>query len=723
MTRSPSFLLVTLLFIVFPCTSARSSIVKGENGWVVSTDKSSLVIRVEGTAAYPVYYGSSDAIPATWRQNRSTGYGYRILEEVPVRGMFADKLPIVEAVFPDGVRDMELELTGGEVITVRDRETLKLSFRDKYYPVEIVSFIRVLSEYDIMEKWIEVRNTSPQRKWNLRLDNLLSASVMLQPGNYYLTHHSGKWGGEFFMRSTELTTGVKTLMSRDFSSFSNTPWFCVKNEESPKADEGETWFGQVEYSGNWRLDFAQTPGGFLQIVGGINFWDTRMELLPGESFTTPRLCVGYCNDGEEGAMHRMHSYIREQVQRHPGTIRPVLYNSWYATEFNISESQQVELAEVAASLGVELFVIDDGWFKGRKKDNAGLGDWVVDEDKFPSGLTPLISRVHELGMKFGIWVEPEMVNPDSDLYRNHPEWVLHFPNRSRTEQRNQLMLNLARKDVCDYLLESLTSLLTSNPIDFIKWDRNRGVTQPGWPGSGQAEAVRIKYMENLYGLLDTLSERFPDLIIENCSSGGGRPGMDMVRRTDQTWTSDNTDPFDRLFIQYGYLGAWPASSMVCWTNVEDNHSLSPGLEFIFDVAMQGVLGIGQDITRWGEKERSLARDKIAWYKEYRDVIQFGTVYRLLSPYNGRREALQYVSPSKDRAVLFCYDIAGLHSMQPGDPSVYSQVRLKGLDPDAEYEVTGNGIRSGKALMEGGLAWPVKGVIKSGVLTIRRGNHE
>ena len=626
-------------------------------------------------------------------------------------------------VFPDGVRDIELSLTGEDVIQVGGMETLRLTFRDKYYPLEICSYIRVLPEYDIMERWLEIRNASTKKKWNLHLDNAMSASILLQPGNYYLTQHAGKWGGEFFLRSSELTPGIKTLSSRDFSSFENTPWFCVHNEASSKPDEGDVWFGQVEYSGNWRIDFAQTPGGYLQIAGGINFWDTSLELLPGETFTTPRMVAGFCREGEEGAMHRFHSYVRDNVQRHPGMPRPVLYNSWYATEFNISESQQIRLADVAAGIGVELFVIDDGWFKGRKTDNAGLGDWVVDKEKFPNGLTPLISHVHGLGMKFGIWVEPEMVNPDSDLYRKHPDWVLYFPNRSRTESRNQLMLNLARKDVCDYLLESLTSLLSGNAIDFVKWDRNRGVTQPGWPGTDYPESVRIRYMENLYKLIDTLEDRFPDVIFENCSSGGGRPGLDMIRRSEQTWTSDNTDPLDRLFIQYGYLSAWPASSMVCWTDKCDSHSISPTLDFVFDVAMQGVLGIGQDITKWGDQEISLARTKIAWYKEYREVIQNGVVYRLLSPYNGRREAVQYVSRSGGRSVLFCYNLAAFHEMQSGEPAAYSTIRLKGLDPDAAYEVSGLGTFTGKSLMDRGLDWPVKGTYSSMAITINKTDNQ
>ncbi|MGM9738204.1 MAG: alpha-galactosidase [Candidatus Cryptobacteroides sp.] len=687
------------------------------DGWVISTGKSVCMIGVKDGRAFPVWYGSKDAAPTSWKQDRNRGNGPYLLDEVPVRGHYADKLPLVEAVFPDGVRDIELSLYSEEVINVGGHETLRLTFRDKAYPLEISSFIRPLPDEDIMEKWIEVRNISDKKKYRINLDNILSGSVLLPNDRYFLTHHSGQWFGEFSMRRTELTTGVKSLMSRDFYSFENTPWFCIGNEENPSPDNGDTWFGQIEWSGNWRLDFHQTNSGALQIAGGINFWDSELALDPGETFSTPRLVVGYCNDGEEGAMRRSHSYVRKYVQRHKNVERPVIYNSWYATYFNISEKQQIDLARVAKEIGVEVFVIDDGWFKGRKSDNAGLGDWTVDREKFPNGLAPLISEVHSLGMKFGLWVEPEMVNPDSDLYRKHPDWALNFPNRERTEWRHQLTLNLAREDVCEYILESMTSILSENDIDFIKWDRNRGLTQPGWTGSEDQKAVRIKYMQNLHRIFDTLESRFPDVIFENCASGAGRPGLDMVRRSDQTWASDNTDPVERLFIQYGYLGAWPANTMVCWTSDSDRHKTGVDLGFSFDVAMQGVVGIGQDITKWSPERRKLAADKIALYKALRNTIQNGTAYRLLSPYNGKRTALQYVAGDGAESVVFCYNLAASPEGVFQSDELFGTLELKGLDPDSSYSVLGYGTRTGKELMERGLKWPLWGAYKSRIIII------
>jgi alpha-galactosidase len=314
------------------------------------------------------------------------------------------------------------------------------------------------------------------------------------------------------------------------------------------------------------------------------------------------MVIGYANNGLTGASQRMHRYICERLlpAKFRDRPRPILYNSWYATGFDVNEKHQLALAAVAKEIGVEMFVIDDGWFKGRVNDRGGLGDWTVDKNKFPSGLKPMIDKINAMGLDFGIWVEPEMVNPNSDLYRAHPDWVFHYPKRVRHEQRNQLMLNLAREDVYNYLLDSMTNLLKENNIKFIKWDRNRALTEPGWPDAPadmQREA-RIRYTHNLYRLIETLRERFPDVWFESCSGGGGRSDLGMLGRMDQTWVSDDTDPVNRILIQYGYLHAFPARTMVSWITHEDWGGIRPSLEYRFHVAMAGVLGIGFDITKW-----------------------------------------------------------------------------------------------------------------------------
>ncbi len=287
-------------------------------------------------------------------------------------------------------------------------------------------------------------------------------------------------------------------------------------------------------------------------------------------------------------------------------MRPVLYNSWEATEFDVSETGQIALAEKAGKLGIERFVIDDGWFGQRKKDNAGLGDWYVNKEKFPNGLKPVIDRVHALGMDFGIWVEPEMVNPDSDLYRKHPDWAMNFPGRPRTEARTQLLLNLAREDVKEYVFQWLDQLVTSNDIAFLKWDYNRNWAEPGWDAVPVAEQKKIyvTYVRNLYDILDRLRAKHPKLEIESCSGGGGRVDLGILRYTDEVWPSDNTDALDRLTLQDGFSQAYTPGIMMAWvTDVPSgiDHRVVP-LKFRFLVAMSGSLAVGSNLNKFTPEE-------------------------------------------------------------------------------------------------------------------------
>ncbi|MBX3255875.1 MAG: alpha-galactosidase [Chitinophagaceae bacterium] len=686
-------------------------------GWMISTNNSVYqLILTKENEVQQAYYGPKAQL--AFHQKKISA-----ADEIPVRGAFPTKTPLLEVVFPDNVRDAELTFVNAEVLQVEGRQTLKIIQKDKYYPLEITSFIRVLPEFDILEKWVTVKNTG--KKNNIKIENLQSASIHLPPDAYDLTHMAGEWGHEFQLRNTALTEGVKTLQARDFKSFANPNWFMVRPAKENEDISGSAWFGTLQYSGNWRIDFDKAFNGKLQITGGINFWDTDWTLKPGTTFETPRFIIGYTRSGSEGAAQHLTAYIRKTVL--PASFRdkprPVLYNSWYATAFNVNEEQQLALAKIAKETGVELFVIDDGWFKGRNDDHAALGDWTVDRQKFPNGLQPMIKKINDMGMDFGIWVEPEMVNPNSDLYRAHPDWVFHFPNRTRHEGRHQLMLNLAREDVYQYLLRSLSALLQENNIRFIKWDHNRTLSEPGWPDAPASEQreVRIRYITNLYRLIDALRARFPNVLFEDCSSGGGRVDLGMLSRMDQAWASDNTDPVDRIFIQYGYLSAFPANTMVSWITHEDWHSLKPGLAYKFDVAMSGVLGIGYDITKWTDDEKKLAKTKIEQYKEIRDLVQFGTLHRLVSPFKDNKSALQYIAEDRSSAVVFCYNMAEYLNGSTAQAQEANILKLRGLDPGAFYKIQGlnNVVYKGDFLMNIGIAWPVRGAYKSMILQVQK----
>ena len=711
MKRILFFLMLSLMTI---SVVGQSSIRVGDDGksWNIVTRSTAYRLIVENDDVRMVCFGNKSLIE---RAGRPLG------AEIPVRGGYVNSSPLLEAIFPDGVRDVELVYKSYEIVRTEGYETLKITQCDKFYPLEVVSFITSLPEYDLIEKWVEVRNTG--KKGNIKIENLLSGSVFLPKDAYELTHYAGVWGYEFTPQTTKLTSGVKTIQVKDFKSYGSSSFF-IRPEGETDLYNGKVWFGSVKYSGNWRIDFDKSFNGPVQIVGGMNFWDQELNLKPGSVFATPRIVFGYTEQGTEGVTHSLTSYIREKLlpASHREKLRPVLYNSWYATTFNVNEEHQLALAKVAKEIGVEMFVIDDGWFKGRVNDKAGLGDWTVDTNKFPNGLQPMIEKINAMGLDFGIWIEPEMVNPNSDLYRAHPDWVFHFPNRQRHEGRNQLILNLAREDVYQYLYQSFHKLLKENNIKFIKWDMNKAMTDPGFPSApvDEQRAVRIKYMENMYRLAENLRKEFPEVWFEGCSSGGGRVDMAMNLRFDFHWASDNTDPVDRIFIQDSYLTLFPANTMISWITHEDWHRQNHPLDFKFDVCMAGVLGVGYDITKWTDAEKEIAKEKIARYKDIRKTVQTGTPYRLVSPYENNRSILQFVNKGQSESIVFVYNLAEYPNNMVPLHQRSSVVKLRGLSPAAQYSIEGlQGVYSGDYLMKTGIEFPLRGAYKSRIFKITK----
>jgi alpha-galactosidase len=440
----------------------------------------------------------------------------------------------------------------------------------------------------------------------------------------------------------------------------------------------------------------------VRVTGGFNPFDFGYVLHAGMSLETPVFYGGYSAHGLGGASRLLHHFELEHILPMASStavktasaepkaltpkLRPVIYNSWEATEFRVNDAGQMALAEKAAALGVDRFVMDDGWFGQRKDDHAGLGDWYVNQEKFPHGLKPLIDKVHALGMDFGLWVEPEMVNPDSDLYRKHPEWVLNFKGRPETQQRNQLVLNLARPDVRAYLLDFLDKLLTENDIAFLKWDYNRNWSEPGWDQAPPAEQkqVYVEYTKNLYGILAELRQRHPKVEIESCSGGGGRVDLGILKYVDEVWPSDNTDPFDRLTQQNGFTYAYTPQIMMAWVT-DSPHWLNKrttSLQYRMLSSMQGSLGIGANIEKWTPDEASTAKRLIAAYKDVQATIVQGDLYRLISPLNGSEfSATETVKADKSQGVVFAF----IHSTEEGRG--FPTLKLKGLDAKAEYKLS------------------------------------
>lgn len=715
--KSKLFRNVIILCLLFNFSLSFSQIkIINDSIFKLDTDNISYIIRIQDGKLQTGYYGSkikSHDLPNIYFEWR---------DEVPVRGRFPNKSPILEVVFSDGTRDLDLEYVSHKITSNDGFNVLTITNKDKYYDLLVNIIYRVLPEYDIIEKHLELKNTGKEL---IKIENAMSASLWLPQGAYEVTHMQGIHWHDFQPETTLLTQGVKSFMSRDFKTYGSS-YFAVHPQGEICEDKGDVWYGQLHYSGNWKTDLESTYDDRVQITSGINFWDTEWNLRNNETFKTPVLSFGYAQNGSDEVARRYSNYTRDLIipQQRSKIERPVIYNSWYATEFNINETQQLELAQVAKKIGVEMFVIDDGWFKGRVNDKAGLGDWTVDKGKFPNGLTPLIKKINDLGLDFGIWVEPEMVNRNSDLYRKHPDWVLHFENRPRTEGRNQLMLNLAREDVYDYLYNELYNLLKGHNIKYLKWDMNKSLSEPGWPDTNVEEQreVRIRYIDNLYKLISRLTSDFPEVWFETCSSGGGRVDLGIFNWADFAWVSDNIDPVDRIFIQYGYLNAFPANTMISWTGYYDNHGVKPGMDFRFDVAMSGVLGIGNDITKWDVNEIDLAKTKITEYKNIRKTIHNGYLYRISSPFKSNRSILQYNDKleNADRAVIFFYQLDNQLKGSTAYPYQNKYIKLKGLQEDALYRIdNGSQLIMGADLMNIGILYPLTKSYTSKIIILEK----
>ncbi|MFE0146926.1 alpha-galactosidase [Nonomuraea sp. NPDC059007] len=578
--------------------------------------------------------------------------------------------------FANGDTGVEWQHTGHEI----EDGHLTILMRDRAHPVEVALHYRVRAGCDVVERWTEIRSEEPVTL--LRCD---SAAWNLPPlPGYRLSHASGGWAAENSVRRVELPVGETVLTSRrGITSHQANPWVMVDAGEAGE-EHGEVWSAALAWSGSWRVTLGRTPSGRTGWTGGFGHEGVSWQ---GTAWSTPVFAGLYSDGGFGGASRTWHRYVNEHVRPAAGELRPLLYNSWEAVGFHVGEESQKRMAALAARVGAEVFVMDDAWFGGRTSDRAGLGDWWPNPERFPHGLTPLIEEVHRLGMKFGLWVEPEMVNPDSDLYREHPDWVVHMPGRPRTELRHQLLLDFSRPEVADWAHKWLHRLVSEHAIDFLKWDCNRTFTQAG-PGD-----LLVGHVRAVYSILDRLRADHPHLRVEACSGGGGRTDLGIMARTDQVWTSDNTDAADRLSIQHGFTQIYPAGAMAAW--VTDSPNPITGrrvpLAFRFHVAMAGVLGLGGDLPNWSERELDEAAELVAVYKDIRPVVQHGELHRL-------REAVQYTLG--DRVVVLAFRRRGAFGA-PGVP-----LRLSGLDPDARYRDEDTGaVHHGVLLTSRGLLPP------------------
>ncbi len=598
-------------------------------------------------------------------------------------GLFTE--PALKVSFADGNRDLVLHFVRA---MPNGPQSLDVLLKDISREIYVTLRYSIDPESGILARSASIEN---REKQPVMVDQAAAAQWTLPPARYTLSYLTGRWAGEWTLNQELIQGGARVIESRrGTTGHQANPWFAISREAGQdnaslpitnnNEEHGEVWFGALAWSGSWRITVEKTQLDAVRVTGGFNPFDFGYKLKTGERLETPIFYGGYSNHGLGGASRLLHRFEIARILPHAPDPkpRPVIYNSWEATEFKVDEAGQMALAEKAASIGVDRFVMDDGWFGQRKNDHAGLGDWYVNPEKFPHGLKPLIDKVHALNMDFGLWVEPEMVNPDSDLYRKHPDWVLNFPGRPRSESRNQLVLNLARPDVRDYIEGFLDKLLTENDIAFLKWDYNRNWSEPGWDQVpvDEQRGVYVEFIRNLYSILADLRKKHPKVEIESCSGGGGRVDLGILRYTDEVWPSDNTDPFDRLSMQDGFSYAYTPQIMMAWVTDSPHwfNFRSTSLTYRMLSSMQGSLGIGANLNHWTAEDFATAKRLISAYHAVQRTIVRGDLYRIISPRNGSEFSVtETVSGDKNQAVVFAFT----HSTQEGRG--FPLLQLQGLD--------------------------------------------
>ena len=580
----------------------------------------------------------------------------------------------------------------GEVLTLRldevvEEDGLRARFADDRTGLAVTLRWRFAPGTDVVERWATVHNGGAVP---VALTRLGSAGFTVpSPAGATLSYLCGQWAQEFTPASVRLTRGRFEIGSaQGVTGHQFSPCLAV--------DNGDAAYGiQLAWTGSWQITADADAAGLIRVRAGRQLADGPVTLPPGGSVTTPVAAGVHSADGPDGLARQWHAYERHLAGDRLGRTRKVIYNSWEATAFDVTAAGQLALADVAASLGVETFVVDDGWFVGRHDDHGGLGDWTPDPAKFPDGFGAFIHAVRAKGLDFGLWVEPEMVNPKSALYAAHPDWVHRAEGRPRTTIRNQYLLDLGRPEVYAFVRDTLDELLTAYPIGYLKWDFNRPRTE----ADRTAADLDGAHVRNLYRILDHLRDAHPGVTVEGCAAGGARVDLAMAARADVLWPSDNTAPLDRLRIQDGFLSAHAPHLMSSWvTDAEgmfDERQRS--LAFRFVLACAGVLGIGADILRWSPATRAEAAGWVARYQAVRDVIHRGAVHRIGGP-GQRRCAVQYTLGA--RVVVLAWNAGGLDGL---DRVPYRDVRLPlhGLDPDARYG-HGDRVYSGAHLMAAGL---------------------
>lgn len=650
---------------------------------IISTDQNTLIYHVDkNNKLRQSYYGQklSDADCAGVQVSSTDAYpsfGTSYVHEAALRAVHADGNTSTELVY-DSYSKKQIS---------DDIEQTEIVLKDTYFPFFVKLVFKAYKKENVIEQWSEI---SHSEKKDVTLYNFASSHLSFSNQAYYLTEFYGNWAEEMKMEEAKLTRGIKVIDSKlgvRATGYAH-PCFLLSLNNEVQEDAGEVIGGTLAWSGSWNLTFDVDNNERLHILSGINPYASQYSLKPKEVFKTPSFLYTYSAAGSGSISRNFHKWAKQYGIYKGDRTRTTLLNNWEATYFNFNEEVLSGIIKDAADMGFELFLLDDGWFGEkypRNNDDAGLGDWMVNKKKLPNGLGYLVNEAKKNKIKFGIWLEPEMVNPKSELYEKHPDWVITQPNRPLDLQRNQLILDLSNPKVQDYAFSVIDRTLTETPeIAYIKWDCNRFITNSGSSFEGtQQSHLWIDYVRGLYNVMKRVRAKYPDISLMLCSGGGGRIEYGSLPYFDEFWISDNTDALDRIFIQWGATYFFPAMALASHVSVVPNHitGRTTPLKFRFDVAMAAKLGMDLQPKDMSAEDKDFSKKAIQEYYKIRSVVQFGDLYRLLSPYEGNRTALMYVSENQNEAIVFSYllkkTISG--NTQP--------LILKGLDPKKQYKLT------------------------------------
>lgn len=582
-------------------------------------------------------------------------------------------------------------------------ETLEIVLKDAVEEVYVHLLYGVFEELDIITRAAVVENRT---EGDIQISRIMSACLDLGMGKYDLIHFYGKHAGERQMERNSLPHGITELRStRGTSSHQHNPFVILADKDTTEST-GECYSASFLYSGGFHAQAEVDQFNQTRLVIGIDDYDFSWKLKKGESFSTPEVCLTYSADGFSKLSQTLHQAIVSNLIRScwKDRVRPILVNNWEATYFDFNKDNLIAIAKEAAELNLDMLVLDDGWFGKRDDDFSGLGDWFVNEKKLCGTLSELVKEVHDMGLSFGLWFEPEMISEDSDLYREHPDWALMIPGRNPVRSRNQLVLDFSRKEVVDGIFGQISAVLDNANIEYVKWDMNRSLMDVFSVMTKDQGRVMYDYVLGLYDFLDRMVNRYPDLLIEGCSGGGGRFDAGMLYYTPQIWCSDNSDAIDRLRIQYGTSFGYPVSAMGAHVSAVPNHQtgrITP-LHTRGVVAMSGTFGYELDLLKLTEEEKDEVRSQIGEFRKYAPLIQNGRYYRLTDPFKSEVCAWEIVGNSQEE-VLLNVVMEEIH----GNMTV-NYVQLRGLDESALYkEQTTGRIYSGAALMHGGMPLPAE----------------